>query len=226
MNNLIQEAQRLNNKGVVLLLLDNREQQAVTCLKQSLSMVKHLLAMASDDDSRTSSSPSNMALNIQILAHSLPSLQDSNSFIYCSLLAFSPADASETLPTEDTIQVYSAVIILNIALAYHRKGLSGNEASLTMAEKMYGMVTKLLSGCENNEGVALVAKLAAMNNLSVLQHSQGDYNSSQQGFQYLTYLIDLAGENLEGSPLCSAQMYEGMLLNVLCVAPPDAAPAA
>ncbi len=72
----------------------------------------------------------------------------------------------------------------------------------------------------------MVARLAAMNNLSVLQHSQGEYNSSRQGFQYLTYLIDVAGENFERSPLCSAQMYEGMLLNILCVAPPDAAPAA
>jgi hypothetical protein len=66
-----------------------------------------------------------------------------------------------------------------------------------------------------------------MNNLSLLQHSQGDYNLSQQGFQYLTYLIDVAGENLERSSLLySTQMCEGMLLNILCVAPPDATSAA
>jgi hypothetical protein len=227
MNSLIQEAQRLNNEGVRLLLSGNREQQAVTCLKESLNMFKHLLAIASDDDSRTSSSPpSNMALNIQLLAHSLPNLQDYNSFIYCSLLAFSVAEASETLPTEETIQVYSAVVILNIALAYHRKGVSGNEASMARAEKMYDTVAKLLSGCENNEGYALVAKLAAMNNLSVLQQSRSDYSLSQEGFQYLGDLIDVAGDNLERSSLCSAQMYQGMLLNILCVAPSDTAPAA
>jgi hypothetical protein len=227
MNSLIQQAQRLNNEGVMLLQLESREQQAATCLTQSLNLFKHLLAIASDDndDNRSSSNPS-MALNIQLLAHSLPNLQDSDSFIYCSLLAFSVAEASETLPSKDTIKVCSAVIILNIALAYHRKGVSDNEASVAKAKKMYGNVTQLLSGCENNKGVALVAKLAAMNNLSLLQHSQGDYSLSQQGFRYLRYLIDVAGENLERSMLCSAQMYEGMLLNILCVAPPDAAPAA
>jgi hypothetical protein len=227
MNSLIQEAQRLNNEGVTLLLLDNREQQAVTCLKESLNLFKHLLAIASDDDSRTSSSPpSSMALNIQLLAHSLPSLHDSNGFIYCSLLAFSVAEASERLPSNDTIQVYSAVTILNIALAYHRKGASGNEASMAMAEKLYGTVTKLLSVCEKNKGYALVARLASINNLSVLQHSQGEYSLSQQGFQYLGDLIDVAANNLEGSSLCSAQMYQGMLLNLLCVVPPNAAPSA
>jgi hypothetical protein len=226
MNSLIQEAQRLNNEGVMLLLLEDREQQAVTCLTQSLNMFKHLLAIPSDDNRRSSSNPSNMALNIQLLAHSLPNLQVSDSFIYCSLLAFSVAEASETLPSKDTIQVYSAVILLNIALAYHRKGVSGNEASMARAEKMYSTVTELVSGSEDNQGYALVAKLASINNLSVLQHSQGDYNLSQQGFQYLGDLINVAGVNLERSSLCGAQMYEGMLLNILCVCTPDAAPAA
>jgi hypothetical protein len=226
MSSFIQEAQRLNNEGVMLLLLDNREQQAVTCLRKSLNLFKHLLAIACDDNNRFSSNPSNEALNIQLLAHSIPNLQVSDSFIYCSLLAFSIAEASETLPSKDTIQVYSAVTILNIALAYHRKGLSGNDASMAMAEKLYGTVTKLLSVCEKNKGVALVARLASIYNLSVLQHSQGEYSLSQQSFRCLADLIDVAGKNLEGSSLCSAQMYQGMLLNIFCVAPPDAAPAA
>jgi hypothetical protein len=186
----------------------------------------HAGAMASDNNSRSVSNPSNMALNIQLLAHSLPNLQDSNGFICCSLLAFSVAEASETLPSEDTVQVHSSVLILNIALAYHRKGGSGNEASLAMAEQMNGVVTKLLSGCEHNQGVALVAKLASMNYLSVLQRNQGCHNLAQHGFQHLGDLIDIAGVNLGRSPLCSAQMYEGMLLNILCIASPDATPAA
>jgi hypothetical protein len=225
MNFLKQEALRLNNEGVMLLQLENREQQAMTCLTQSLNMVKHLLAKTTSDDSTSSSNPLNKALNIQPTAHSLPNLEDCKSFIYCSLLVFS-LDEAETVPSEDTLQVYSAVIILNIALAYHRKGVSGNEACLAKAEKLYVMVTKLLSGCENNQGIALVAKLASINNLSLLRHSQGDYNFSQEGFQYLGDLMDVAGENLTRSSLCSAQMYQGMLLNILCVIPPDAAPAA
>jgi hypothetical protein len=226
MNSLKQKALRLNNEGVMLLLLENREHQAMTCLMQSLNMVKHLLATTTSDDSRSSSNPFNKAQNIQLTAHSLPNLlQDSNGFIYCSLLAFSLEEA-ETVPSEDTLQIYSAVIILNIALAYHRKGVSGNVACLAKAEKMYVMVTKLLSGCENNQGIALVAKLASINNLSLLRHSRGDYNFSQEGFQCLGDLMDVAGQNLTRSSLCNAQMYQGMLLNILCVVPPDYAPAA
>jgi hypothetical protein len=226
MNSLKQEALRLNNEGVMLLLLESREQHAMNCLTQSLNMVKHLLAKTTSDDSRSSSNPLNKALKIQPTAHSLPNLQYSNGFIYCSLLAFSLEKAEETVPSEDNIQVYSALIILNIALAYHRRGVSGNEACLAKAENMYVMVTKLLSDCENNQGIALVAKLASINNLSLIRHSRGDYNFSRDGFQYLGDLMDVAGENLTRSSLCSAQMYQGMLLNILCVVRLDAAPAA
>jgi hypothetical protein len=188
--------------------------------------IKQLLAIPSDDN-RSSSNPSNTtALDIQLLAHFLPSLQDSsNSFICCNLLAFSQAEASETLPSMDTIQVCSAIIILSIGLSYHRKGaLSGNEASLTMAEKMHTMVTKILSDCENTEGVALVAKLAAINNHSLLKHSQGNCNLSQQGFQHLRDpclrdLIEVAGGNLESSSLCNAQMCVRACFLTFCVLP-------
>jgi hypothetical protein len=88
------------------------------------------------------------------------------------------------------------------------------------------MVTKRVLRCENDKGVALGDKLAAMKNLFLLQNSQGDYNLSQQRFQCRRDLIDVAGENFERSSLCSTQMYEGMLLYTLCVAPSDAAPAA
>jgi hypothetical protein len=222
--NSLSHALLLNNEGVLLLLKD-REQEAINCLTQSHNMFKHLLAKPSDDSRSASSNPFK-ALNIQFTDHSLPNLQDSNGFIYSSLLAFS--FEAESVPSKDTIKIYRAVIILNIALAYHRKGVGGtNEACLAKAEKMYAVVTKILDGCEDNQGIVLVAKLASINNLSQLRHNQGDYNLSQEGFQYLGDLIDVASENLgSSSSLCSSQMYQGMLLNVLCIAPPDAASAA
>jgi hypothetical protein len=222
--NCLNQALRQNNEGVKL-LLENREQDAVTCLTQSLKMVKHLLANEPSDQSRSSSNPFK-TLNIQLTAHTLTNLQDCNCFIYSSLLAFSPLEEAGSVPSEDTIQVYCAVIILNLSLAYHRKGLGGNEACLAKAEKMYDMVTKLLSGCEDNHVIVLVVKLASINNVSQLRHNHGDYSFSQEGFRYLGYLIHFAGQNLESSSLCSTQMYQGMLLNVLCLAPPDAASAA
>jgi hypothetical protein len=63
--------------------------------------------------------------------------------------------------------------------------VSGNKACLAKAEKMHAVVTKPLLGCENNQGIALVAKLASINNISLLRHSQGDGKFSQVGFQCL-----------------------------------------
>jgi hypothetical protein len=181
--NCLNQALRQNNEGVKL-LLENREQEAVTCLTQSLKMVKHLLANEPSDQSRSSSNPFK-TLNIQLTAHTLTNLQDCNCFIYSSLLAFSPLEEAGSVASEDTIQVYCAVIILNLSLAYHRKGLGGNEAILAKAEKMYDMVAKLLSGCEDNHVIVLVVKLASINNASQLRHNHGDYSfSHQEGFRY------------------------------------------
>jgi hypothetical protein len=114
---------------------------------------------------------------------------------------------------------------LNIALAYHRRGLSGNSASLFKAEKMYELVGKLLGNSDADQGTSLLVKIAAINNLSQLRHDQGDYASSQKGFQYLGTLINYAGKQLHFTK-CEEHVYNGMLLNALLVFPPYAAPAA
>jgi hypothetical protein len=137
---------------------------------------------------------------------------------------FSLDNDSTALPS-DAIHTYASVIILNIALAYHRQGISENPAWLRKAEKMYEMVGKLLGSSDTNQGTALLVKVAAINNLSQLRYGQGDFVFSRKGFQYLSSLLSYAGANLHQTK-CQDHVYKGMLLNALLVAPSDAAPAA
>ena len=210
-------ALRLNNEGVML-LLENRDQEAVTSLTQSLNQVKGLLSVSQEAPEGSQ--------HKDVIHHStytLPNLQNQNCFIYSNALMFSLT--SDNLPSSEDIHVYTAVIILNIALAYHRKGLSGNAGCLIKAEKMYEMVGKLLEGDETHCGTSLLVKVAAINNLSQLRFDQGDYQFSRDGFNYLGCLINVAGDNLQHTK-CEDHVYRGMLLNALLVSPPDAAPAA
>jgi hypothetical protein len=214
-------ALRLNNEGVML-LLENRDQEAVVTLTQSLNDVKGLLTSAREKSEGEPSLPSKTFIHHS--TYTLPNLEDLNCFIYSDALMFSLTYDSMPSSSED-IHVFTSVIILNIALAYQRRGRAGNPGCLFKAEKMYEMVCKLLEGSEVNRGTALLVKLAAINNISQLRHDQGDYTFSSEGFQYLGSLISFAGENLHHTK-CEEHVYKGMLMNALLVAPPDAAPAA
>jgi hypothetical protein len=213
-------ALRLNNEGVVL-LLEKRDQEAVVTLTQSLNQVKGLLTSAPENSDGEPSLPAKTFIHHS--TYNLPNLQDLNCFIYSNALMFSLT--SDSTPSSEDIHVFTSVIILNIALAYHRRGLARNPGCLFKAEKMYEMIGKLLGDSEVKRGTALLVKVAAINNLSQLRHDQGDFAFSSEGFQYLGSLIDFAGENLYHTK-CEEHVYKGMLLNALLVAPPDVAPAA
>jgi hypothetical protein len=206
----LRNALRLNNEGIML-LLENRDKEALATLTESLNQVKKLLT-ASEEVSTNGQTPMSMNAIIHHSTYTIPNLHDVNCFIYNSALMFSLLDSDCTPCSRDDIHVHTSVIILNIALAFHRRGLSGNSACLLLkAEKMYEMVGELLGNSEGNQGTALLVKIAAINNLSQLRHDQGDYA--------------FAGEQLHCTK-CEEHVYKGMLLNALLVTPPDAAPAA
>lgn len=217
-------ALRLNNEGVML-LLGNRDQEAESSLRSALDRVRGLLAASSEDagaDCRESAIPSKPFIHHS--TYTLPNLQDVSCFVYSNALVFSLDNDSTALPSDD-IHAYASVIILNIALAYHRRGISENPEWLRKAEKMYEMVGKLLGSSDTNRGTVLLVKVAAINNLSQLRYGQGDFVFSCKGFQYLSSLLSYAGANLHQTK-CQDHVYKGMLLNALLVAPPDAAVAA
>jgi hypothetical protein len=184
----LRNALRLNNEEIML-LLENRDQEALVSFTESLKQVKGLLA-ASEEDNTNGQTPA-MSMNA-VIHHStsmIPNLHDPSCFIYNSALMFSLLDISDCTPSGDDIQVHTSVIILNIALAFHRRWLTGNSAFLLKAEKMYEMVGKILGNRDVDQGTAFLVKIAAVNNLSQLRHGRGDYAFSQEGFRRLPYHI-------------------------------------
>ena len=233
------QALLLNNEGVEK-LSEERDQEAIVLLTKSLTLVKQVLT-AQDDDAMRVDHPSSQCAKKSDPIHqpcpfSLSSLSDLDCFVYSRPVLFSlEEDTEQTVPERDT-HIYSAVIIFNIALTYHRRGLSAQSAApdvcLLKAEKMYDMVLSLLA-CDafpfHHNCTSTIVKFAALNNLSQLKHFRGEYHESVQGFQYLGSLLNsmvTSSELTFGEGQEEQLVYQGMLLNAICIAPPDAAAAA
>jgi hypothetical protein len=238
---LLKRALRLNNEGVQH-LLNQRDNEADDCFTQSLSWLKYALScdemdgyedqslLVADDDDYDDESDEPIfctTSSIHQATHSIPDLQDPICFIYSNALVFALEDPILQC-CSDNFHVCSAVVLLNIAMAYHRRAiLSGNSEWRVKAEKMYEMIIKL-SDCNNTEehhDTALLTKIASINNLSQLCHSEGDYESSRDGFEYLGEVL-LDAEAQLCSLLCHEEIVTGMILNIMLAKSQVIAPAA
>lgn len=219
-------ALQLNNEGVRLLLAGN-DVDGMTYLTDALTRVKMMLSSRRGTDTVTYPHGAGVTPpNVQFMhgaTYKLAGLHDDCCFIYGNALIFNMD--YNVMPSTDYIHIYTSVIILNVALAYHRRGLSANATCLLKAEKMYEMVGKLLATSTAAQGTELLVKTAAINNLSQLRYDQGDYAFARDGFQYLASLISYAGDRLHAFN-CEEDVYRGMVLNALLVSAPDTAPAA
>ena len=169
--------------------------------------------------------------------------------------------------SEAHMNIYSAAIIYNIALVYHRQGVKYcKNVCLEKAEKMYDMLLKLVGYSGDiasldesmlpQDGTALLLRIAAINNCSLIRLDKGDYDFPRHGFHHLSRVLTSLGndnaralfENLLISTSSSSdnddvdnmstdgplsmdseddeEVIQGMLLNVLLAKSPDAAPAA
>jgi hypothetical protein len=219
----LKHALRLNNEGVRLLLA-NKDHESVSCFTQSLNLVKHALSTTNSDQQQQPPSAS----IIHGSTYSIPNLYDTSCFIFGDAITFAE-DNNDLLQRsgEQDMHVYSAVIILNIAMAYHRQALlTGSAPCRFKAEKMYDMVTTLVANSEDNHGTSLLVKIAAINNLSQLRFDEGDYEASREGFEYLGALINYAEAHLSSSLTSQEDTFQGMVLNVLLVMAPETAAAA
>jgi len=221
----LQCALRLNNEGVSLMEA-NKDQRAVQILTKSLNLVKAALAETVDE---ADIDPVAIFHNDTYRYPLIPDSIDNDitkSFVYSNAVIF--ATENESPISAANIHCYSAVIILNIGLLYHRQGILGNPACFLKAKKMYEMIINFVGGKRYNQGTALLVKLAAVNNLSQVLWDYGAYESSQKGFQFLASLIGLIGEGQPAGSLIDGEDARGMILNIfysLQSLPPAAAAA-
>jgi hypothetical protein len=219
----LSHALQLNNEGVNL-LLQNRDSEAVLLFTNSLNEIKQLV-VTGEVPNKGSDISFRSPLFVHDATHTVPGLQDLACFIYGNALTFSSETVNRNMPSEDQSNHLASSVLLNVALVYHRTGLRGNQAALEKAERLYDMVCQLLVANDICHGTALLVKAAAINNLAQIRHHRGDYAFALERFKYLGSLFACFGENLHHTKGLQA-VYLGMLLNVLLITPPGAAPAA
>jgi tetratricopeptide (TPR) repeat protein len=241
----IDSAISLNNDGVSLLVAGD-DQAAAVALSHALSLVKGLLSLSltrscdlrgpslasfgSSNDNKLPSCSSTMEVceehkHEHGLIHSrkpLPCLQDiSNFFIYNHTMSIS----SDSPLTNEMLPIYSACAILNLALAYHRRGKQGHSIPCMLkAEKMYATIEKLLKNDGmNSNATATVLRIAAANNLSQIRFQRGEYERAREDTEFLAYLIRDVGKV---RALLSDEELNGLLCNVVLFTRPNFAAAA
>lgn len=154
---------------------------------------------------------------------SLAQLQDPNYFIYTKVLQIIPS----SIPDPNNLPIFSACIIFNLALAYHRRGTTaGHVSCMNKAENLYNMITRLLQTTMEND-IAVFLGMIAVNNLSHIHYEQGRYEESKEGLGWLSSLIRQVGQAPNGlSTMLENSDLTMLLLNVLLINPPNVAAAA
>ena len=215
----------MNNEGISL-LLSGQDKVAVSRLTEALTMVRQQLnQMEAEGQSSAISSLSHITDTNPSSFHelaSLPNLHDESFFIYNQTIVI-PVNAPRSC---STVRIYSACIILNIALAYHRRGKARYLPALKKAEMMYEMAAQLVGNdleILNRLSTAALVYLAAVNNLTQIHHEAGNLQRANEGVECLTFLIQ--NTHIHEGVLSETEI-NSFLLNAMLVGLKQTAPAA
>ena len=238
-----EDAVSFNNLGVTMLLA-GQDQQAASSFRSSLSAIQSLLQgdriPSVDCASKHQSLPCKADEGTNSLAYSmvpLRSLQDPYFFIFNQLIKIPTWNEHDGGSIEGQAQgcqlttMHTAFVIMNLAVAYHRLGLTrGGAASvnfLRKAEVLYGNVDKILSGCQSSSNcMALFVRIAAMNNRSQIFICRNEWNSAKVCLELVACLLksDTAIKSIRAASILDAM--SGFLSNVMILKPPETAAAA
>jgi hypothetical protein len=210
------QAARLNNQGVTA-LLEGDDKAAVVALTQSIKMMKQAMSKPSNSDMKKSATLSDDCEHSTV---ELPGFQgDLESYLFTEAITIPENGDQSELDT----QIYSAVVIFNLALPVHREGKNGKIESMVKAQKLYTMVLKILNNqCMNR--VAVIVKLASINNLSQIRFDCGEYELAREGLDHVSAFMRASG-NANNAMLEEPEI-QALLINVLLLKAPVIAPAA
>ena len=221
------EALHMNNRGVKL-LINGDDRAAVSVLGESLSVVKKFLALNGDRPSvRDRDGPCCLGwLSSFPTVVPLPNWRRSpeQNFICDNVVIFN-TDAPWQ-EEEGMIQLYTACIILNLGITFHRRGvLDGNPQCMEKAEHFYGMICKLLQGISlHDSATAMFLMLASTNNLSQIHYVQNRLEQAWQGLEHLSTLVYTA--EYASCLLFNEHEWDGLVRNLSLLRAPFAAAAA
>jgi tetratricopeptide (TPR) repeat protein len=148
----------------------------------------------------------------------------SSFFVYRHALKVNISGGMDSAKDMDI--VISAIIIFNMALLYHLKGIRENTASKYHAKSMrlYNMSLELLKNLDNNsshhEDVVLL-QVACWNNMSHISYEQADFDRALLQLSELQWLLCMMAVRPNHFTADDMQrfMLNGMLLRALSTAP-------
>lgn len=214
----------LNNEGVSL-LLQHHHQDAVGIFLNALRLIKLLLASQGSKETFLDGEASPDLFHDATQA--ISGFQDHGCFVFSSAITLSEKVLARTSSSarEGALNDMSAVVLLNLALAYHHAGHQVHGSLLEKAERMYEKAIQLVGLNQNRRGTCLLVHVAAVNNLSQILQGRAEYPRSLEGFKYLASLLAGVGGVLR-QQMCEQELYQGLLMNALLIAPPNTAAAA
>jgi hypothetical protein len=138
------------------------------------------------DNNSTTTTTSTALINATFVP--IPWLESDDFYLFNDAIVIS---SLTTLPCIEAVApLYMAIVILNLALLYHRQGRVGRKPiCLHKAEKMYDMVLKLIGDAAFRDGTSMVVKSAALNNLALLRQERGDFAQAREGLHALSFLL-------------------------------------
>jgi hypothetical protein len=213
------QAARLNNQGVTA-LLEGGDKAAVAALTESIKMMKQELSRPpSNSDMKKSATLSDDWCEHSIVE--LPHFQRAQeSYLFTAAISI-PENGDQS---EVDTQIYSAVVIFNLALAVHRGDMNGKIESMAKAQKLYTMVLKVLNKNQCMSRVAVIVKLASINNLSQIRFDCGEYELAREGLDHLSVFMRASGNT--NNAMLEEPEIQCLLMNVLLLKAPVIAPAA
>jgi tetratricopeptide (TPR) repeat protein len=226
MRSLIQQASYLNNHGVELLVTGN-SCNAMRAFQDALAALKKCIDIDNNPMKCSPSSKHRMPIDGASLplceSVALSELKDTQSLSYvydhCVLIVdTAPDDNSETL------SLYSAVVLFNLGLASHREGMLGHKKSFRKAFKLYNMCLQLLKeSAAQKDMPATILTLIVLNNKAHIHYEELEYAELSGCLTEIGNIMTIAN----GIPSAlSPSDREGILLNVMLLCAPIAAPAA
>lgn len=222
----LKQAIQANNEGVSF-AMNGQDEQAVSSFSKSLRLFKQLLALGGEDEALTETFEPTCTLHST--THELPQLRDSGFFLFNSVVSLAQ---TTSFHPEDS-HIYCSLIILNLAVLHHQKALGGETIAqrvegLRRAERFYSMVTTILANNEDptifSQATAILAQMAALNNLAYIRVETGDFKGSCECFRMLAWLVNRA--RTDYADILNERDLEGMMLNVLMANRQSVAPAA
>jgi tetratricopeptide (TPR) repeat protein len=226
----IAHAARLNSEGV-LLLNEGADQESARALTEALSIMQSELVQSTQKGPDQGLAPRG---SIEF-AESISMVASSSHFIFNRGIYFDSSNtATKDAEESSLLHLYSAAIIFNLALLYHKRALLHNNANcFRKADDLYRKITMILGWPNSDQatlsGATAVILVAAINNMSHIRYEQGHYELAEEGLRALAHILQTTSSTLQvpGSGVSpSGDFWNQIVLNVLLLKQPSLAAAA